>query len=258
VTERNVFEDALLGFLYEGPRHGYDLSLHFADGGDLAAVGRLGKSQLYALLKGLEKRGLARGALTEGEGGPARRVFELTDRGRERFRRWVDRPVDSVRGLRVEFLLKLYFLSRLGLSGQADLMDAQAEVLARRVAQLQAAREVDRGIGPWVRALQERLLEAGLRWLAEWRDKVPRQAAVGRQAAPEPAAPQPNRFPGRVLATEVEGGVARVDLELEGGVLAALLPREALAALGLSPGDDVTVLVPPGAVVLTEAEGAAQ
>ena len=79
MQERGVFENALLGFLFEAPGHGYDLSLHFAEGGDLAAVGYLGKSQLYALLKSLESHHLAEPTLEEGEGGPARRVYRITE-----------------------------------------------------------------------------------------------------------------------------------------------------------------------------------
>lgn len=253
MTQRTVFEDALLGLLYEAPTHGYDLALHFGTGGDLAAVGRLGKSQLYALLNGLEAEGLARAALQDGGGGPARKVFEVTDEGRERFLRWVRRPVDSIRGLRVEFLLKLYFLARLGIPGQAKLMETQAEVLGRRLAELRTGADDGPGIGPWVRALQEGLLEAGLRWLAEWRDKVPRSELPAGAVEASTASPEPNRLSGRVRAIETHGGIARVDLDSQGGRVAALLTRETLRELALSPGCAVEVVLPPGGVVLERA-----
>lgn len=249
MTDRTMFEDALLGLLHEGPRHGYDLASHFAEGGDLAAVGRLGKSQLYALLKALEEHGLARATLREGDGGPARRVFQVTEPGRKRFAEWVHRPVDSVRGLRVEFLLKLYFLARLGLPGQAVLMGAQAEVLRRRRDRLGAVDEGEPGIGPWVRSLQEDLLEACLRWLSEWGRKAPEQAPAPRRPARRRAL-EVNRLRARVSRTEAHGGVVRADLELEAGGLAVLLPRETATGLGLAAGAAVTVVVPPGGVVL--------
>lgn len=254
MNERAVFEATLLGLLHQGPRHGYDLAAHFAHGGDLSAVGHLAKSQLYALLKSLKAAGFARETSREGERGPARKVFHVTDRGRARFSAWVHRPVDSVRGLRVEFLLKLYFLQLLGLPGQEQLMDAQAEVLRRRLAQIRAGEEAEQGIGPWVRALQEGLLEAGLRWLAQWREAVPRQTPGHEPASPRPGSPAPNRLPARVVAVETHGGTVRVDLRAQGGPLAALLPRESLAGLPLSPGSRVAVRVPPGGMLLERDE----
>ncbi|NTU59858.1 MAG: hypothetical protein HGA98_02240, partial [Deltaproteobacteria bacterium] len=170
MQERWVFENALLGFLFEAPGHGYDLSLHFAEGGDLAAIGYLGKSQLYALLKSLEGQHLAEPTLEEGEGGPARRVYRITETGRARFLRWVTEPTVSIRGLRVEFLLKLYFLSRLGLPGLANLLDAQEGVLTKRLEKLEADKAKG-GLAPWVARLQEGLIDAGLKWIDEWREK---------------------------------------------------------------------------------------
>ncbi|MDW7711623.1 MAG: PadR family transcriptional regulator [Deferrisomatales bacterium] len=253
MRERRVFEHTLLGLLHEGPCHGYELAAHFGEGGDLAAVGRLAKSQLYALLKSLEAQGLVRGTLREGAGGPARRVFEVTDRGRERFSAWVRRPAGSVRGLRVELLLKLHFLHRLGLPGQADLMDAQAEVLRRRLEHLRARAGASPGIGAWVLALQEGFVEAGLGWLAAWRERVLRPSGASAPPAASLSArhgPRPNRLPGRVLGVGAGGAVARVDVETPGGLLSLLLPRESADALTLGAGSEVTVVVPPGGVIL--------
>lgn len=252
MIERHVFENALLGFLCQGPAHGYDLSLHFADGGDLAVVGRLGKSQLYSLLNALEAQGLAEPSLQEGEGGPARRVFRITEEGRDRLGRWLQQPVASIRGLRVEFLLKLYFLSYLGRPGVEDLLDAQRGVLAQRLREVQEEREAGSGVTPWVFGLQESLLHAGLRWLDEWRAKgfptAPPRA--GRPPARRDGRRASNRLRARVLGHEVSGGVARVDLDLEGGRVVALVPREALSPFDLRPGGRVDAVLSPGGLVL--------
>lgn len=251
MNQRAAFEQTLLGLLCEGPRHGYDLAAHFAPGGDLSAVGHLARSQLYALLKSLKAEELARETSRRGQRGAARKVFEVTDRGRARFEAWVHRPVESVRGLRVEFLLKLYFLQRLGLPGQAQLMDAQAEVLRQRLARVRAGEQAQQGIGPWVRALREGLLEAGLRWLAQWRQAVPRETPRGEAAVPTRSGnPATNRLSAWVLGVETHGGTVRVDVRTEGGRLAALLPRESTANLPLCPGARVSVRVPPGAMLL--------
>lgn len=249
MTERETFENTLLGLLCGGPAHGYELQSHFAAGGDLAAVGRLAKSQLYALLKSLEAEGLAAGRRESPGAAPTRVVYEITPAGRERFMGWVRRPAESVRGLRVEFLLKVYFLGRLGLPGQAELMDAQAEVLKERLRSLHEGPSSGGGIEPWVRALQEGLLGAGIEWLNSWRMKTPQAGSRGPDHA---AAREPNVFPARVLDAETQGSLARIDLRMEGGKAALVLPAETWRALEAFPGGEVEVRIPPGAAMVAK------
>jgi len=106
-------EYALLGALISGPRHGYEIRAFLRKG--LGATWHIPTSQLYAQLKRLEERGDLRSSLEPQESRPSRRVFELTDRGRDTFMTWVLAPTRHVRDLRVEFLAKLFFVRRLGL-----------------------------------------------------------------------------------------------------------------------------------------------
>lgn len=171
--DRTVFENALLGLLCEGPKHGYDICQRFAPGGDWAPVGELARSQVYALLKSLEAQGLAEATLQEGERGPARRVYAVTARGRDRFRDWVRHPVASIRGLRVELPLKIYFQRRLGLGDLDALLAEQEALLAARLDGLRAAPGRGDTVAAWVGELQEGLLEAGLEWLRRQRRRSP-------------------------------------------------------------------------------------
>lgn len=254
MLEGKVFEDALLGFLMEGEGYGYDLAQHFEAGGDLASVGRLGRSQLYALLRALEEKGLAHSSLVEGEGGPARRVFRLTEEGEQRFRTWVGKPVPSIRGLRVEFLLKLYFLTRLRLPGREALLNAQRGILEGRLRELEAEEECRSGVGPWVVDLQVRLLRAGLEWIEEWRGQEPEVVSSGetrREPRPENRPERTNHLRAVVVGLETEGSMARVDLELGGGRVIALVPREDVAGLEVVKGTEVEAALPPGGLILT-------
>jgi PadR family transcriptional regulator AphA len=116
---------ALLGLLMVGPRHGYELAPHFAPAGDLGLVCTLRLPRLYALLHALEELGLV---ICEGSvisGGPPRKVFHLTDSGRETFRRWVEQPIRRLRQIRQDFLLKLYFSRTLPGHDTARLIDGQ-------------------------------------------------------------------------------------------------------------------------------------
>ena len=81
-------EPALLLLLAEGPRHGYDLLEHLSQvtaddrGADLG--------NLYRVLRALEDEGLVRSEWHAEIPGPAKRVYELTDAGRELLAVWVD------------------------------------------------------------------------------------------------------------------------------------------------------------------------
>ena len=130
---------ALLGLLMVGPRHGYELAPHFAPNGDLGLVCTLRLPRLYALLHTLEELGLV---VCEGSvisGGPPRKVFHLTDSGRETFRRWVEQPIRRLRQIRQDFLLKLYFSRTLPGHDTARLIEGQIEACRAVAEELSAA-----------------------------------------------------------------------------------------------------------------------
>jgi len=84
-VERLV-EPALLLLLHERPRHGYDLLENIptlvGDGGEVDL------SNLYRLLRGLEREGLVTSSWDVGAGGPARRVYQLTPAGTRLLNAW--------------------------------------------------------------------------------------------------------------------------------------------------------------------------
>jgi DNA-binding PadR family transcriptional regulator len=116
---------ALLGLLMLGPRHGYELAPYFANDGTLGLVCTLGVSRLYALLHALEELGLVHAESSVISGGPPRKVFSLTDAGREAFEQWLVQPIRRLRQIRQDFLLKLYFSRQLPGSDTAALMERQ-------------------------------------------------------------------------------------------------------------------------------------
>ena len=118
---------AILGLLMLGPRHGYELAPHFTADGDLGLVCTLGLPRLYALLHALEELGLVSCEVSVISGGPPRKVFHLTDAGRETFQRWVEQPILRLRQIRQDFLLKLYFSRTLPGADTARLIDGQID-----------------------------------------------------------------------------------------------------------------------------------
>ena len=84
-VERLV-EPAVLLLLHERPRHGYDLLEKIPDVvGDGADVDL---TNLYRLLRGLEREGLVTSTWDVGGRGPARRIYKLTPAGTRLLEAW--------------------------------------------------------------------------------------------------------------------------------------------------------------------------
>lgn len=106
------FEYALLGFLYAGPAHGYELHKQITDPDGIGMVWGIKISNLYAQLSKLEKSGFIKGEILPGEDRPARTQFHLTQKGTAEFESWLSRLVEHPREFRQEFMLRYYFLAR--------------------------------------------------------------------------------------------------------------------------------------------------
>ena len=120
-------EYALLGALISGPKHGYEI-LQLLDNA-LNGAWRVSTSQLYTLLRRLEKQGLLRSSKRIQDTRPTKRIFALTPAARDLFFEWLNKPVEHVRDLRIEFLAKLFFFDRLSLQGGDVLIEAQIQSL---------------------------------------------------------------------------------------------------------------------------------
>jgi PadR family transcriptional regulator, regulatory protein AphA len=105
-------EYALLGFLYEGPNHGYNLHQQLIT--DLGHVWHVSQSQTYSILKRLVNQGDISSSILEQKKLPARQNLKITAKGRRRFTSWLKTPSgNSVRAIRLEFITRLYFAQKL-------------------------------------------------------------------------------------------------------------------------------------------------
>jgi DNA-binding PadR family transcriptional regulator len=132
-------EYALLGLLWKGAQHGYELAHAFTPDQELGTICRLEQSQLYAFLKKLEHLGYLAGTLEAQEGRPARRILALTPSGQSEFRRWIESPVLKPREVRLQFLLKLYFAREFGEETIARLITRQIAACEQFIRKLQEA-----------------------------------------------------------------------------------------------------------------------
>ena len=99
---------AILGLVSFGEMSGYDVK-RFADRSIHHFFWSPSTSQVYSELRRLESAGYVSERRVEQETRPDKRMYQITARGREELRRWLDHP-DVDQGVRKStFLLKLFF-----------------------------------------------------------------------------------------------------------------------------------------------------
>ncbi len=110
-------ELAVLGLLAERPAHGFAIFKELKPGTEVGRVFTVRRPLVYRALDRLVGAGLARSGHTEpGVAGPQRVIHTITPAGRARLAEWLHQPVEHVRDIRIEFLLKLALMERAGTS----------------------------------------------------------------------------------------------------------------------------------------------
>ncbi len=129
-------EFALLGFLYLGPCHGYELHQRLAR--ELGYVWSVSQAETYNILKRLEAQGFIKSRIVTQEKLPARNQLSLTHSGRARFLHWLKAPSGaSVRTIRLEFITRLYFARITRLLDLQEMIDLQVADVRTRLRQLE-------------------------------------------------------------------------------------------------------------------------
>jgi PadR family transcriptional regulator, regulatory protein AphA len=129
---------AVLGLLHEQPAHGYELQRSFSAHGDLADVAQIEQPTLYAALKDLAARELIEGSEAREGARPPRTVYALTAEGERLLTSWLRAPVQRLRQVRLDFLLKVYFARRRGAPDVRALVDMQIRACQDYLAALDA------------------------------------------------------------------------------------------------------------------------
>lgn len=159
---------ALLGLLTQRPMHGYELKSAFEE--TVGTLWELNIGQIYNTLRLLERDGQVEMQGQEQEGrGPPRKVYAITEAGRQELSRWMAEPVRQPRRFKDAFYIKLVFYKLLGLGDVETLIWNQRQAYLQVLRQLNDLRtEVDAEADPFTTLLLEGgafHLEADLRWL---------------------------------------------------------------------------------------------
>lgn len=159
-------DETILGLLAAQPRHGYQLLDSFRSSDELGAFWKLSVSQLYAVLKRLERYGWIIGQQVMTDAAPPRTDYALTTTGRERLQTWLydSDPSPAVRSVRVEFLSRLYVARLLDLPTEV-IIAHQRLACDRELARRQAQRA---GMQPGIGAQGIDLVIAQLQTVLTW------------------------------------------------------------------------------------------
>jgi DNA-binding PadR family transcriptional regulator len=157
----------LLGLLATGEQHGYQLLDRLQTTPALARAWHISPSQIYAVLKRLEREAYIAGRMLASENGPPRVQYTLTETGHARLLAWLHdpQPSASIRRVRVDFISRVYIARELALPVGAMIARQRDSCLGERARLLgdlaSAASDMERMTLMFV----VEQLEAVLRWL---------------------------------------------------------------------------------------------
>jgi len=125
---------AILGLLSQEPRHGYDLKQAFE--ALLGGTWPLNIGQVYTTLSRLERDGYVESLIVPQELLPDRKVYSLTQAGRDQLSLWLSEPTQGAIRLKDEFFIKLLILQLTNSSDPIALIRKQRLATMQNMAKL--------------------------------------------------------------------------------------------------------------------------
>lgn len=105
-----TLEFAILGFLNYQPQSGYDLKKHFDH--TVNHFWNAEQSQIYRTLNTLAASGQVEMEIIDQTDRPDRKVYHITETGRQAFHKWLSDPIPSQKA-RVAYLVQVFFAGQL-------------------------------------------------------------------------------------------------------------------------------------------------
>ena len=161
----------LLALLAKEPAHGYELKILLEQiFGEAYPSPNIG--QIYVTLQRLERDGLVASQDVVQQTRPNKRVYELTDAGREALANWVDRPSDGPR-IRDDFFMKLALSPQAGATDRLALINRQRRDYLNQMRSLSAlAGATEPGIARLLIEGAMLHLQADLDWLERCQEEL--------------------------------------------------------------------------------------
>lgn len=160
-------DETILGLIAIQANHGYELLETFRRADELGEVWKMSTSQIYAVLKRLERLALIVGRVVTSENAPNRTEYQLTPAGEARLHEWLHNPLPSasIRRVRVEFLSRLYVARQLNIPTIAIVQRQRAACQAERQRLATSLAQTESGMGYLSQAFVVAQLDAVLAWI---------------------------------------------------------------------------------------------
>jgi len=138
-------EWAVLALISERPSHGWAVATQLGPTGELGSVWSLGRPLVYRSVDILVERGLIEPCGHEpGLRGPNRTIYRTTCAGATALVQWLEEPVEHVRDVRSQLLLKLIFAGRTGID-PTPMLEAQHATIDAAVSTLETRMRASNG-----------------------------------------------------------------------------------------------------------------
>ncbi|PKO22944.1 MAG: PadR family transcriptional regulator [Chloroflexi bacterium HGW-Chloroflexi-1] len=124
-------EHALLGFLSYSPMTGYELKQHFDQ--SIYHFWNANLSQIYPALSRMKEEGLLTMEVEHQEDRPNRKVYTITDAGREALQRWLVTPLPPGQ-VREAWLIQIFFAHFQSNDEIVSLLEARMDAMRARLA----------------------------------------------------------------------------------------------------------------------------
>jgi molybdopterin-binding protein len=224
--------------------HGWALGTMLAPDGELGRIWTLSRPLTYRAIDGLvEKHLISRTGQAAGRGRD-RVTLAPTSAGRRFAKKWLDRPVDHLRDVRTELLVKLYLRDRVGLDNR-PLLAAQQEAFAPTIDGLTSSAVDDDLVDVWrresARAVRRFLDQA----LNPRRDQALNKPEMQLSARNQLHSVITTVHHGEVMST--------VNAVLgDGQPLTAAITKDSATGLDLAPGDPIVLIVKSTEVIVAK------
>lgn len=222
-----------------------------APDGEVGRIWSLSRPLTYRAIDGLVDKGIVERRGHVAGRGRDRVLLSATPRGRRVAKRWLDAPVDHLRDVRTELLVKLALRSRGGL-GNHDFLDAQQRQLRPAIQALSAGRADDELVDLWRResaGAVRRFLDRAANVSNPCGDEsppVPRMELQVRLSAR-------NQLKATVDTVNHGEVMSTVSVTLgDGQKITAAITKDAAEDLAFAPGDEVTVVIKSTEVMLAK------
>jgi molybdopterin-binding protein len=244
----SLAESVCLTLITQGVSHGWALGTMLAPDGEVGRIWTLSRPLTYRAIDGLvEKKLITRRGQAAGRGRD-RVILAATAAGRRLAARWLDTPVEHLRDVRTELLVKLFLRQRIGMDNQ-QLLAAQQETFDPTIDVLTSCAADDDLVDLWrresARAVR-RFLEQALH--------PPGEPTTGR---PEMQLSARNQI--RSVITAVHHGEVMSTIKAvlgDGQPLTAAITKDSATELDLAPGDAIVLIVKSTEVIVAKDVGA--